>query len=114
MQKTEKSSTFKILLETFLILAIASIFFSLVTSLRYAGVNTEGGERVTPLEDGWYYMKDGVKTEVQLPVTIDQSEAGPLTLYNDSLTQDAAGMMVTTRGAQYGLRISMGDQILYE
>ena len=54
MQKTEKSSTFKILLETFLILAIASIFFSLVTSLRYAGVNTEGGERVTPLEDGWY------------------------------------------------------------
>ena len=105
----------KIKKETLLLtLAIAAIFFSLIVSLPSASGMMEEKAQITLLKDGWYYMKDGVKTSVEFPVTINYTQDEPLVLYNDSLTQDAAGMMLTTRGAQHGLQVSMNDQVLYE
>lgn len=106
MQKIKKETLL-------LLLIIAAVFFLLMRSLPLASGNSGIGNQVALLEDGWYYIKDGAKTEVQLPATIVQKD-GPLVLYNDSLTQEAAGMTLTTRGVQHGLRISMEDQLLYE
>lgn len=98
----------------FFILAIAAIFFSLIVSLPSASGSMEEKVQITLLKDGWYYMKDGVKTSIELPATINYTKDEPLVIYNDSLTQDDAGMMLTTRGVQHGLRVSMNDQILYQ
>lgn len=97
-----------------LILAIAAVFFLLITALPSPSSQAEEKAQVTLLKDGWYYIKDGVKTSVELPDTIHYTKDEPLVLYNDSLTQDAAGMVLTTRGVQHGLQVSMNDQIFYQ
>lgn len=107
MQRVKKETIF-------LILAIAVIFFSLIVSLPSGSDRMDEKDRIMPVSDGWYYMKNGEKTSVELPVTISYPEDEPLILYNDSLTQDAAGRMLTTRGIQHGLLVSMNDEILYE
>lgn len=97
-----------------MVLVIAAIFFSLILSLPPASRNMEEKAQITLLKDGWYYMKDGVKTSIELPVTISHAKEEPLILYNESLTQDAAGMVLTTRGAQHEIQVSMNDQVLYK
>lgn len=97
-----------------LILAVAAIFVVLIASLPSAPDRAGEKARLVPLDDGWYYMEDGVKTSVTLPATIRHPGEEPLVLYNDSLTQDAAGMMLTINGIEHGLLVSMHDQILYE
>lgn len=107
MQKSKKGFIF-------LLLATAVIYCLLTASLPSDLNSSKKRDRITLLEDGWYYEKDGVKTPVHLPAAIRQDANEPLILYNDSLTQDAAGMTLTTRGIQHGLQISMNDQVLYE
>lgn len=66
------------------------------------------------VSDGWYYMKDNQKIEVTLPTTIHDYNESTLVLYNDSLSKDWASVSLTTRGAVYDLKISLGDNVLYE
>lgn len=106
MQKIKKETLL-------LILMAAAVFSLLIRSLPPASVSAGKENQVMLLDDGWYYSRDGVKTEIQLPATILQEEEGPFILYNDSLTQEAAGKTLTTRGVQHGLQISMNDHILY-
>ena len=99
------------LVEWVLIASVLVIMFLLI-----AGMEQKGGEsapgKLCRL-DGWYYMEDGQKKEVELPADIRSKEA-ELVLYNDSLTRKSAGKMVTTRGAQYRLRVTWDDTVLYE
>ncbi len=97
-----------------LILAVVAVFALLIVSLPSASDRAEEKAELMPLNDGWYYMKDGIKTSVTLPVTIKHFGEEPLVLYNDSLTQDDAGMMLTTKGIEHGLLVSMNDRVLYE
>lgn len=66
------------------------------------------------VSDGWYYMKGNQKIEVTLPATIHDYNENMLVLYNDSLSKNQASVSLTTKGAVYGLKISLGDDVLYE
>lgn len=94
-------------------LAIALILVVLVATLPSASYGMLKQEQLTPVNDGWYYMKDGVKTALTLPTTLRYTGEEPLTIYNDTLTQEAAGTTLTTRGVQHGLTASMNGQVLY-
>lgn len=98
----------------FFILGITAVFISLMALLPSASSEAEEKAQIRLLKDGWYYMKDGVKTPVELPATIRPDQGEALILYNDSLTQNDVGMTLTTRGAAYGLQVSMGDRLLYK
>ena len=54
------------------------------------------------------------RTEVTLPDTIQAEKGEELILYNDGITDLDAGKVVTTRGAQYDLKIWLGDRPIYE
>lgn len=95
-----------------LTLGITAVFISLMVFLPSS--ETEEKAQIILLKDGWYSMKEGVKTPVELPTAISHNEDDTLVLYNDSLTPDAAGMMLTTRGACYGIQVSMDGRLLYE
>lgn len=97
----------------FLCLAIAVIFIALLVALP-STPDLSGRAQLTPVIDGWYYMDNGVKTPVELPATIHYSGDDALTLYNDGLTQAAAGKTLTTVGVENGLLVSMNGEVLYE
>lgn len=70
-------------------------------------------EGVRQLSEGWYRLEAGRRVEVQIPgtVTLDSGEA--LTLYYDGLNPTDAGLVLTTRGAVYRLRVDLGEESLY-
>lgn len=70
-------------------------------------------ESVWELSEGWYYIKNGEKEEIILPQKIVSKEK-TFILYNESLTQKDAGLTITTKAAEYDLRMSYGNEVLYE
>lgn len=70
-------------------------------------------EGVAKLTEGWYYIENGNRVDVTLPAAI-ASQSGELTLYYDGLTAEHAGETLTTRGAVYDLKMSLGDKTIYE
>lgn len=70
-------------------------------------------EGVRQLAEGWYRLEAGRRVEVQIPgtVTLDSGEA--LALYYDGLNPTDAGLVLTTRGAVYRLRVDLGEELLY-
>lgn len=106
MQKTKVGAVF-------LVLGIAAVFFSILSALPPMADEMEAREQTSLLSGGWYYLKDGERVSVELPAILETDGKETLVLYNDSLTQREAGMTLTTRSAQYGIRVSMDDQILY-
>lgn len=52
--------------------------------------------------------------EVSLPAEFETGEDEALILYNDSLTQNDEGKIITTRGAVYELKAVMGTETLYQ
>ena len=78
------------------------------------------GEKVQPVNEihqmssGWYYFDNGKRTEITLPTVMKASDGEQLVLYNDGINNFAAGMVVTTKGAEYGLKISLNGEVLYE
>lgn len=107
MQKETKESLL-------LLLAITIVLVALLLALPSASMRPEERAQLNPVTDGWYYIKDGEKTAVTLPTVIHYTGEDAFVLYNDSLTQDAAGMTLTVHGVQQGLKVSMGDRTLYE
>lgn len=70
-------------------------------------------EGVRQLSEGWYRL--GGRPSGGGPdtgtVTLDSGEA--LTLYYDGLNPTDAGLVLTTRGAVYRLRVDLGEESLY-
>ncbi|MDY5022353.1 MAG: diguanylate cyclase [Blautia sp.] len=73
--------------------------------------STDGVKKIS---EGWYRIIDGEKIPVTIPAKMTLDENGSLTLYNDSLTEEINGKVLTTTGAQYSLKIMIGDEVLYE
>lgn len=48
-----------------LILSVLAIFVLLIVSLPSASDRAEEKAELMPLNDGWYYMKDGIKNNRQ-------------------------------------------------
>lgn len=71
-------------------------------------------DKVTEVSDGWYYLEDGRKTQVTLPAVITLDTDRDLVLYCDSLSENNAGQMLTTRGAIYRMSVTLGRITLYQ
>lgn len=95
-----------------LVLAVlAMLSLGLIHTVRqeYRGLQPE----TRPL-NGWYYMAAGRRVEVTLPATVTlPAGEDALVLSNDSLTLDLAGQTISAAGAEYGLRVTLGEQTLY-
>ena len=52
-------------------------------------------------------MKDGKRIELELPCSVTADAEGKVILYNDTLTEDDRGLIVSTRGIQDNLEISI-------
>ena len=100
-------------IETILALLVCiSIILILCHQVGSGQISSE--RKATEVSDGWYYIEDGQKTYVTLPQTITISSDEDLVLYNDTVSKNAAGNMLATRGAVYHLKITAGDKTLYE
>lgn len=105
MQKTRR--------EALLLIAVIAVVFCMLIGGLPQVVRSEASAKITPVTEGWYILQDGVKTPLELPATVAGTAGEALVLYNDSLTQEQAGMVLSTRGAQHGLEVYMGEELLY-
>lgn len=70
-------------------------------------------EPPTELSEGWYRLDGEEKIPVAVPGRVKIEGDGPLVLYNDTLTREAEGKTVSTRGATYRLKMTLGDHEIY-
>ena len=90
---------------------IVVAFMSFLIGIYYQS-RTERGN-IRSLCSGWYQMKDGKRIELELPCSVTADAEGKVILYNDTLTEDDRGLIVSTRGIQDNLEIRTGERILY-
>lgn len=96
----------------------ACLFLMFVLMILVIGKETEmtgRGEtqKIRNLSEGWYYLKDGERTEVTLPTTLQEDPGTVLELYNDTVTDENRDMVLLTWGAPYHLQIQMdGKQFI--
>lgn len=100
-------------LELFLFIIILAIFASGLANIVTAG-REQRVAGVECLSSGWYYINDGKKVDVTLPAVIRAEYGEDVTLYYDGITRKDAGKVITTRGAQYNLRMSLQEEELYK
>ena len=99
--------------ELFYIMIIL-IFMVLLTKIFYQHTTIEAeSNTVTSLGQGWYQIRDGERTDIELPASVMSDSEGKIILYNDSLTAEDSGKTLSSRGVQDNLEIHMGDKILY-
>ena len=65
------------------------------------------------LNDGWYIIENGDRVYIDLSQE-QHTEDGSFVMHNDTISQKYAGMMVSTTGAQYSLKILQDDNVLYQ
>ena len=96
-----------------IILILACIFvMSLLFSTLF--VKEHIVHKADEIDDGWYYLDGENKVKVCLPAEFEIQEGENFILYNDLLTHEYAGKTLATKGAQYNLRILVGEEILYQ
>lgn len=110
--ESKKIVSKKFILEFFFIVLLVAIFMIKGKSFENDNLNN-AKESIWELSNGWYYIENGEKKEISLPHEII-SEENPLIIYNEDLTQDEAGLTITTKAANYDLIMSYGDEILYQ
>ena len=77
---------------------IVVAFMSFLIGIYYQS-RTERGS-IRSLCSGWYQMKDGKRIELELPCSVTADAEGKVILYNDTLTENDRGLIVSTRGIQ--------------
>lgn len=95
---------------TILIMMVILIF---INQQGKTGEEKENLDSFHELSQGWYRIEDGNKIPVTLPAEIRWGTDETLVLYNDALTKEDTGKTLTTKGARYDLKVSLGDRILY-
>ena len=106
---TDKRRLFPSIEKVLILAVLAAVLLSLGT-LRPQ--RPSASDEVEPLQ-GWYYLQDGQRVDVNLPCSLTLDSGADLVLYNDSLNSADASCTLTTRGAVYRLRIQLGAQVLY-
>lgn len=81
--------------------------------------DTQPSGSLSDFSEGWYYLEDGQKKELSLPCTLsfsgkNEEGVGELTIYHAPDERIKSGMLISTMGAQYQLRISVGDEVVYQ
>lgn len=100
-------------IEILLFIMVLAVFAA-VLGIMALGEKWQPVNEIRQLSSGWYYFDDGRRTEITLPKEIKAENEKPLILYNDNINSFNAGMVVTTKGAEYDLKISLNGEVLYE
>lgn len=113
LEKKNNKSVNRIGTELCLIAGVIFVIIFILNNMTgdFSVKSTDGVKRIS---EGWYRIIDGEKIEVTIPGKMTPDENGSLTLYNDSLTEEIDGKVLTTTGAQYSLKIMIGNEVLYE
>ena len=68
-------------------------------------------EQLHAVTEGWYFMKDGQRQDVSLPITLYSDSE--LVLHFD-LGEEYAGQTLTLKAASYEPQICLGERVLYQ
>lgn len=90
-----------------LIIGLGVLFFAKVIPLEQAG------DSAIAVRDGWYYLQDGEKKVISLPMDIDVKDEASVTIYNDQIAAEYAGDYVYVTNAIYRPIIYVDDRMLY-
>ena len=98
------------------ILCIIIVSFFLILSVRmiYQPNAASEANSFVSLSSGWYQIKNGERTDLELPCSVITNSDGEAILYNDTLTDADTGKFVSIRGVQNHLEIRLGNQLLYQ
>ena len=98
------------------ILCIIIVSFFLILSVRMIYQPNAASEvnSFVSLSSGWYQIKNGERTDLELPCSVITNSDGETILYNDTLTDADIGKFVSIRGVQNHLEIRLGNQLLYQ
>ncbi len=117
MEEQQKNINYK---RIEIILWIAAVVMIIMVPIFHAHRwNTQPSGSLSDFSEGWYYLEDGQKKEIVLPCTLSYSGkneegVGELTIYHAPDERLKSGMLISTMGAQYQLRISVGDEVVYQ
>lgn len=117
MEEQQKNKNYK---RIEIILWIAAVVMIIMVPIFHAHRwNTQPSGSLSDFSEGWYYLEDGQKKEIVLPCTLSYSGKneegiGELTIYHAPDERLKSGMLISTMGAQYQLRISVGDEVVYQ
>lgn len=113
MEKKNNKSVNRIGTELGLIAGVILIIM-IILNMMIGEISIKSSDKIEKISEGWYRVIDGEKIPVTIPAKFVPDDDGSLTLYNDSFSEDINGKVLTTTGAQYSLKIMMGDEVLYE
>ncbi len=97
-----------------LCIIIVSFFLILLVRMMYQPNADSEANSFVSLSGDWYQIKNGERTNLELPCSVSTNSDGEAILYNDTLTDADIGKFVSIRGVQNHLEIRLGDQILYQ
>ncbi len=95
------------------LVASVLVFLIFVLTAEFGQADSSRGEELRSLGSGWYRLVDGEKETVTLPTVLDAKAGEEVRLYNDTLTAEDAGCILSASGVQYDLEIRLGDTLLY-
>ena len=97
-----------------LCIIIVSFFLILLVRMMYQPNADSEANSFVSLSSDWYQIKNGERTDLELPCSVITNSDGEAILYNDTLTDADIGKFVSIRGVQNHLEIRLGDQLLYQ
>lgn len=90
------------------VISVIAVFLIMGATPESAVVN-----RPVTVDKGWYVLSgDGIKEYVDIKDPL-QAADGKLVVYNDAIASEYRGQTVSTKAAQYGLRVKQGDKTLF-
>lgn len=98
--------------ETVLIVCFLAVMSLMISSLREKDTG-KAADTAEYLSENWYYIENGRKVEVDLPISLKKEDGEDLVLYNEGLTSEASERTVSTKGAAYKLSAVLDDQVIY-
>lgn len=93
-------------------IVLVILVFLLVFQQTYTLSGGTSPHNAALLSSGWYLESTGEAVDLTAPIVCQSDQ--PFVVCNDTLGPENAGQVLTTRGAQYDLTISLGGETLYE
>lgn len=117
MEEGQKNRNYKKI--EIILWAVALVMMIMVPLFHEHRWDTQPSGSLSDFSEGWYYLEDGQKKEISLPCTLfysgkNEEGIGELTIYHAPDERLKSGMFLSTMGAQYQLRISVGDEVVYQ
>ena len=106
MKKTSAKTIWKAVI---FILILMSVSFVIVQTIQISG---DQNKHINDLNQGWYYIQEGKKTEVTLPVRIGSTNENEVILYHGNVEKYQKEFLLI-KGAEYQPVIYAGEREIY-